>query len=677
MTCVGASRQAVSIDPETDQRPRLEISIANGLSLAVSGVLVPLSNRRARAILAYLVLERASSVPRDRLATLFWSESSERHARNSLRQTLFELRDALSDRGCDVLRADREDVRLLHDDIRLDLDLALEAIASGIVPESFAAGTLGAGQMLAGYEDLSAEFGDWVEATRRYAHGRLMRALETRFASGALPGEIRWRMAEMALRLDPLHEGACRTFMRLAVDAGEIGIALRAYADLYEAMDRQLDMEPSEVTQALVADIKLGRLNSNPSDQPVAPAAASGSLGFGHAPLVAVLPFQQMGARIPNHQVDGLAGDIVCQLAGLRDLGVISFGSTLRPRDGELDARAFGRTLNARFVVSGTIRRTGQGLRLAIDLADTESGIVLWARSFDTGPAISFEDQDRVVAAIVNTLAPRVREVELRRIRGKRPESLTVYERIVVARELMSTYELPEYEAARRLLDEAIAAEPDYAEPYALLSDWHSRALNEGWSRDRAADVAAVERSARTALRLDGDNVRALTLHGHRKSLLHRDYTSAQESFRRALEVAPSWAQTWAWSSYTYSYIGDTDEALRRAHRALTLSPRDRHAHDFYSVLCVAHYTAGDYSEATEWGLRALEETPVLRATFRWTAASLLASGQAARAREIMRMGMEQMPNQSVREVVRLSPYRDSVRRDQLGSHLIAAGFPD
>ena len=194
---------------------------------------------------------------------------------------------------------------------------------------------------------------------------------------------------------------------------------------------------------------------------------------------------------------------------------------------------------------------------------------------------------------------------------------------------------------------------------------------------DRAADVAAVGKMAEIALRLDRDNVRALICHGHRKALLHRDYTVAKEAFRRALDVAPSWAQTWAWSSYTFSYLNETEEALRRAYRALELSPRDRHAHDFYSVLCVAHYTAGDYPEAAEWGLRALGETPVLRATFRWTAAALQASGQAARAREIMRLGMEQMPEQHVRDVVRFSPYRDQERRELLGAHLLAAGFPD
>jgi tetratricopeptide (TPR) repeat protein len=322
------------------------------------------------------------------------------------------------------------------------------------------------------------------------------------------------------------------------------------------------------------------------------------------------------------------------------------------------------------------MRRSGNSVRLTTELADAETGMAVWARSHDTNASLSFEDQDRMVAQIVNTLAPRVHELELRRIRGKRPESLTVYEKVLLAREHLLTMDHDNLLQAKLILTEATESEPRYAEPYALLADFHGLIAAEGLSNDREGDIAAVEQLTRKALSLDGDNLRALIFYAHRKSLLQRDYEGARDLFRHALDVSPNSAQAWLWSSYLYSWIGEAEEALPRAHRALALSPRDRKAPDFYSAICTAHYTAGDYREAADWGLRALGERDVMRGTYRWTAAALAALGQADRAREIMRQGMRMLPGQRVSDLMRDHPYRDGARRRSYGEHLLAAGFP-
>ena len=98
-------RQTSEVTTRVEPRHLLSIGVVNGLRLSVGNDPLPLANRKARAILAFLALENAPAVPRERLATLFWSESSERHARSSLRQTLFELREALAVRGSQRLAA--------------------------------------------------------------------------------------------------------------------------------------------------------------------------------------------------------------------------------------------------------------------------------------------------------------------------------------------------------------------------------------------------------------------------------------------------------------------------------------------------------------------------------------------------------------------------------------------
>jgi adenylate cyclase len=332
--------------------------------------------------------------------------------------------------------------------------------------------------------------------------------------------------------------------------------------------------------------------------------------------------------------------------------------------------------LGVRYVVTGTIRRSGSAMRLTTELADAETGHVAWCGSHDTEAALSFADQDRIVARIVNTLTPQVHEVELQRIRGKRPDSLTVYEKVVLAREYLLTMDRDNFLAAKRLLDEAVSIEPDYAEPYALLADYHGLMAAEGLSHHRNADIEAVEQMTRRALSLDSNNLRALIFYAHRKSLLRREYDGARAMFRQALDVSPHSAQAWLWSSYVHSWTEEPEEALRRAYQALALSPKDRRAPDFHSAICTAHYTAGQYREAAEWGLRAVSEPGVMRGTWRWTAASLAALGETEQAREVMQEGMRHLPDQRASELMRNHPYRDADCRRRYCEHLMAAGMP-
>jgi adenylate cyclase len=397
----------------------------------------------------------------------------------------------------------------------------------------------------------------------------------------------------------------------------------------------------------------------------------------GEPPRLAVLPFEQFDQDpIPKHVSDGLVADIICQLAGLRDLAVVSHGSTIGLRGSGADPTRIGRQLQADYLVRGALRRVGARARLTTELVETGGSSIVWARAIDVDDLMSFDGQDRVVGQVVNTLAPRVREIELHRIRGKRPDSLTVYEKVLLARENILMLQPDAFAQAKLLLDQATAAEPDYAEAYALAADWHGLMVGQGWSADRKADVAAVDRLAQQALLLDGDNVRALVCYGHRKSLLHRDYPAALEMFRRALDAAPSSAHAWLKSSYTFAYIGEAGEAVRRAERAVELSPRDREPHLFYSALCVAHYTAGNFDTAACWGMQTLHEPTMLRATVGWTAASLAAAGRTRQARDLAAGARGHWPHRGVSDAVARHPYQDPAWRHRYGEHLLAAGFP-
>ncbi|HXP04849.1 MAG TPA: BTAD domain-containing putative transcriptional regulator [Stellaceae bacterium] len=330
----------------------------------------------------------------------------ERKAQASLRRVLFDIRGALGSLGCDSVVAGRRDLILLQDNLDLDFTAMLRDIATARVPETLLVQPRAVETVLLGYEDLSPMFGEWVRGVRAQMQARLIRELEKNYENKLPPRRRRRLLAEAALLLDPVHEGACRTMMRLAAEDGEIGSALRAYANLYNSLGEELDMEPSAATQDLVVNIKQGHFDS--PAQPIQPAGGSPATAMPRAgaPIVAVLPFRSIGPdSMPSYFADGVVEDTVRMLATLREPVVISTNSTREFRD--YDLREVGRRLGVQYVVSGTVRTAGSRLRLSVELAEVADGSVLWSNAYDTAEPLFFEAQDDIASSIVRVLVPR------------------------------------------------------------------------------------------------------------------------------------------------------------------------------------------------------------------------------------------------------------------------------
>jgi len=662
--------------------PSVLISLLGRFELRVGGREVATIPRKARALLAYLAMQNGKSVPREAVADLLWTDRGAEQARHSLRQTLLILRRELRDAGGEVICNDDRTLSFIPGMVATDTDRLRRLAVSHDADDLAEAAQLCTRPFLDGLPAIAAEFDDWLAQIRarmtETAADVLERLIGIYLSAGSADEAV--RAAERMLALDPLREDLHRRLMSVYANVGRRSEAIRQYNTCVDMLRRELGVTPAPETEAIVQRIKVG--DEAILAEPLSALDSHWRMVFAEPsagpPRLAVLPFLQFeGDPVQSHLADGLVADIVCQLAGLRELSVISHGSTLSLRGPTIDPQETGRRLGARYLVRGGMRRAGSRVRLTTELTETETGEVVWARSYDTQANLSFADQDRIVAQTVNTLAPRVRETELRRIRGKRPENLSVYEKVLLAREHITMLRREGFIEAKTLLDEVIAEEPRYGEAYALAADWHGLVVSQGWSDNRAEDIAHVERLARQALTHDADNIRALVFYGHRRSLMHRDYPTALQLFERALEAAPSSVQAWLWSSYTFSYLGETEEAVRRATRALELSPCDREAYSFFGALCVAHYTAGNYDAAVEWGQRALAEGTVLRTTAAWVAASLVAVGRLQEAREIATRMILEWPERRVREVVANHPYRDPIQRSSYGKHLLEAGFPE
>lgn len=396
-------------------------------------------------------------------------------------------------------------------------------------------------------------------------------------------------------------------------------------------------------------------------------------------PSIAVLPLQNIGGDpADDYFCDGCVEDITLSLAGLRELMVISRGSTLAYRGRHPDPREVGRLFGVRYVLSGSLRRSERLVRVSVDLCDANSGVTLWGEKEEVAPAELFNAQDRIVGKIVAGIAPNVRAAELRTAMRKKPENFSAYDYTLRALHILNSLDKNTFMQARDYLQKAMEEDSDFAMPIAWAARWYSLSVGQGWSADPTADKAKAVELANRAIDQDPQNALALATYGYLQSFLFHDYDSALVYFERALAACPNHSLAWFLSSPTLSYVGRAQEAIKHAEQALRLSPLDRNLFSFYSALNLAHYAQGSYEEAVKWGKLSASENPLYTANLRYLAAALAALDRLDEAHSAAATLMQRDPDFRLNTFGKtLQPFRGLEMSTRYIQHLRKSGLPD
>jgi adenylate cyclase len=398
-----------------------------------------------------------------------------------------------------------------------------------------------------------------------------------------------------------------------------------------------------------------------------------------YRPSIAVLPFDNPGGDADSDYFsDGLVEDVIVSLAALKELRVISRGSTLSYRSGRTDVREVARTLGVRYVLSGSIRRSAHVIRTAVELTDAQSGFSLWAYSSEFLPSELFKMQEQLVERIVTRIAPSIRDEELRRAIRKRPDNMTAYDRTLQALHLMDYMDKETFGQARDVLRQAMQDDPHFAMPVAWSVWWYIVWVGQGWSTDPAGDFAAARELAERAIALDPNNALGLAMMAHFRSFLLHDYDAALLFFARALEAGSGNAIVATMYAVTLAYLGRGEEAVRCANEAIRLSPLDHRMFLFHCILGWAHFAAGSYDEAAKWARASENASPRFTANLRILIGSLAAIGEDREARTAAARLLELEPDFTLSRYERtLLPYRDPEIRARLLGCLRSAGLPE
>ncbi len=647
----------------------IEIHLLGGFVVYLDGARLPFPVRKTAALLAVLALRPGATVSRERLADLLWPRSAPEQARGSLRQALAQLRKALEDADGAVVEAAGDGLRLRPERVEVDAACIEAALEDGSAEALEHACGLFGGDLLDGFAVDEAPFEDWRriegQGLRRRAMAAFIDLLQRYCDAGDATSAT--ALGERLLAIEPASESIHQALMRLHLARGALGSAMAQYQRCREALHASLGVPPSAQTEALRQQIR------------AAPPTAGGSPN--ETPLLAALPF----ANLPDDPdqaffARGFTEDVIRALTRFRSVRIIAAHSSFVAADASSTPREIGERLGARYLLTGSIRRTPQSLRIGADLADARSGHLLWSQHYDLAPSAVLTAQDEIARDVAAALAVRIDSDRLARTAGRPLEHLECYDCWLRGMAELHRGTVDGHERARSLFRRALELDPGFARAHSGLSltyfnEWSCTA----WGRWDLSQREAFEHAQRGAAMDDGDPVTHFVL--GRVLLYRREFERAERHLDCAEALNPNDADNLAQLAMSDACLGYPERGIERAGRAMRLNP----FHDdwYFAFAGAPYFYAGELEQSIALGLKATEVATDVRAYLAAALAHLGRLDAAHRQRDAflqlfrsrIAFGREPQPGEAVRWVMLVNPLRRERDRAYLVDGLVRAGL--
>jgi TolB-like protein len=365
-------------------------------------------------------------------------------------------------------------------------------------------------------------------------------------------------------------------------------------------------------------------------------------------PSLAVLPFASLSDDPEQaYFAEGLTEDIITALARLRWLLVTARNSSFTYRGRAVDVKQVGRELGVRYVLEGSVRRSGDQVRVSAQLADTATGSQMWARRYDAALADFFALQDQIAESVVATIEPQLYAAENLRFKSKSPESLDAWGFVMRAMPLVWDWGSAEdIKIAEALLNRATAIDPDYPRANSLLA-WMLGARAHLGLGDPTEILATALAMAQRAIKSDPDDPWGHFAAGY-VFMVSRHSKPAVEELKEAIDRNPSFAHAHVVLAATYAYAGRVDDGLGEAQLATRLSPRDYTQAATLSVTGLCHLIGGRFQEAVEFERRAVQLRPHFGAAWRTLSAAAGLAGDLGIAASALAEAKRLQPSLSI-----------------------------
>jgi TolB-like protein/Tfp pilus assembly protein PilF len=390
-------------------------------------------------------------------------------------------------------------------------------------------------------------------------------------------------------------------------------------------------------------------------------------------PSIAVLPFVNMSEdKSQEYFSDGLTEEIITALSKTPKLFVIARNSTFVYKGKAVNVQQVSRELGVKYVLEGSVRRSGDQLRITAQLIDATTGNHLWAERYERSLGQIFSLQDDITLAIVRALRVTLTEGEQANLMGKGTTNLDAYLKALEANEQFFRMNREGSIKAKQLAGEAIALDPKYAFPYAIMANAHMLDLWFGFGKSPEESMKLASEAAHKALSLDNSDpsiqVALCNLY-----IMQRQYDQAIASAERAVELCPSGARAHYSLGTALVFACRFTEAVRALEFSIRLDPFPSGRN--FSMLGSAYRELGRYEEAIEVYKKGLQVEPGDVFTHLGLAVAYIKTGREAEASNEAAEVMKLHPNFSLDSYGKIFHLKDQSIADDYLASLRKAGL--
>ena len=347
-----------------------------------------------------------------------------------------------------------------------------------------------------------------------------------------------------------------------------------------------------------------------------AAAAVSGK------PSVAVLPFSNLGGDVSeNYFSDGITEDITTALSKNRWLIVVARNSAFAFRDSAKGIRGIGEALEANYLITGSLRKVGNRVRITIEVVDVETENSVWSERFDRDMVDIFDLQDEITELVTSRIESELGLTEQRKA-GRRPrKNLGAWDLYQLGVAEFYKFTRQSNQNSQDLLKKALLLDSEFASAYSRLAYAIVLGMVYFDAEPSQAKMDEALIAAKQAIKLDDEDANSYFTIG-RVYLARREYDLAIDALEHALSLNPCLAVTYCGLGDSLAYEGRLDEAIQQFEMAIRLSPHDPFRWAFFSYRALAHLFRQEFQDAVLWARKSVE---IPNAQY-WASAHLVAA---------------------------------------------------
>ena len=456
-------------------------------------------------------------------------------------------------------------------------------------------------------------------------------------------------------------------------DPGGIALSGSAHDFVEGKVKAPVNFVGEHEVKNIAKPVRVYRIGPPSDDQKIETSASASSAesSVPSRPSIAVLPFENMGGDEDQaYFADGITEDLITELSRFQELVVTARNSTFTYKGKSVKAQDVGKELNVRYILEGSVRKSGDRVRVTAQLIEAATEDHIWAERYDRKLEDVFAVQDELTSKIVATLFGQLVETERRRARtSTETENPKAYDLVQRGREIWYRFTPEDNHAARKLYEQAIELDPEYARAYSSLAWTHMIAYNEYWAEEPQKALDLALEFAQKGVQIDPVS------HTSRLALgqvffFRKGLTKSIESFERAIELNGNDADAYAFLSQAFCLNGQSGKAIELLDHAFSLNSYLGQWHKTQYV--VAYFNSRRYQDAYDVS----ETLESKHASFqRWIAANYAYLDREEEAHAAAQQYMESYPTFDLQEHLSRIPYAKQEDCKHYGNGLRMAGL--